>query len=113
MRRILVERARRKRRQKHGGDRHRVDLDEALGLDEPDDYLLALDDALGRLASSDPLVAKLVTLRYFTGLTMPEAAEVLEISLRSAERNWTYAKAWLHRELTDAEAAPDHRPERP
>jgi len=101
MRRILVEDARRKRRKKHGGDLGRVDLDEALSLAEPADDLLDLDEALNRLAALDPLAAKLVVLRYFTGLTMPEAADALEISLRSAERNWTYAKTWLHRELTD------------
>jgi len=102
MRRILVEQARRKRRTRHGGGRQRVDLDEALNLAEPVDDLLALDEALARLAASDPLTAKLVTLRYFTGLAMPEAANALGISVRTAERNWTYAKAWLHRALTDA-----------
>ena len=107
MRRILVEQARRKRRKKHGGGLRRVDLDEALSLAEPADDLLNLDEALSRLAAIDPLAAKLVTLRYFTGLAMPEAADALGISLRSAERNWTYAKTWLHRELTGAPAAPD------
>jgi RNA polymerase sigma factor (TIGR02999 family) len=100
MRRILVEHARRKGRQKHGGEMQRVDLDEAAAIDEADDRLLALDEALARLAAADPLAARLVTLRYFTGLTMSEAAAVLGVSLRSAERNWTYAKTWLHRELT-------------
>jgi RNA polymerase sigma factor (TIGR02999 family) len=107
MRRILVEQARRKRRQKHGGERQRVDLDAALSLDEPDDQLLALDEALERLTAQDPVAGKLVALRYFSGLTMPEAAEALGISLRSAERNWTYARTWLHRELTDAATDPD------
>lgn len=99
MRRILVEQARRKRRAKHGGERRRVDLEEALSLAEPGDDLLALDEALTRLALLDPLAAKLVALRYFAGLTMAQAAEALGIALRSAERNWTYAKSWLHREL--------------
>ena len=106
MRRILVEQARHKRREKHGGGLRRLDLDQALGnaqLAESDHDLPALDEALTRLAVLDPLCAKLVTLRYFTGLTMPEAAQVLDISLRSAERNWTYAKTWLHRELTDTD----------
>lgn len=106
MRRILVEQARRKRRRKHGGGLRRVELDEALSLAEPADDLLSLDEALSRLAVLDPLAAKLVALRYFTGLTMPEAADALGISLRSAERNWTYAKTWLHRELTEAPATP-------
>jgi RNA polymerase sigma factor (TIGR02999 family) len=103
MRRILVETARRKCRNKHGGKLQRVDLDGAVIVHEADDQLLALDEALTRLAAADPLAARLVTLRYFTGLTMLEAAAALNISLRSAERNWTYAKTWLHRELADAE----------
>ncbi len=101
MRRILVEQARRKRQQKHGGELRRLDLDAALSVAEPADDLLALDEALHRLAAVDPLAAKLVALRYFSGLTMPAAAEALGLSLRSAERNWTYAKSWLHRALTD------------
>ena len=100
MRRILVEHARRKGRKKHGGQMQRVDLDEVAAVGEADDRLLALDEALTRLAAVDPLAARLVTLRYFTGLTMSEAAAALGVSLRSAERNWTYAKTWLHRELT-------------
>src|SRR5207249_10126274 len=94
--------ARRKRRKKHGGERCRVDLDEALMVSDPADHLLALDEALSRLAALDPLAARLVTLRYFTGLTMPQAADALGISLRNAERNWTYAKTWLRRELAKA-----------
>jgi len=108
MRRILVEQARRKRRVKHGGDRRRVDLEEALSVAEPGDNLLSLDEALSRLAAFDPLAAKLVELRYFTGLTMAQAAETLGVSLRNAERNWTYAKSWLHRELADSEANDSH-----
>jgi RNA polymerase sigma factor (TIGR02999 family) len=104
MRRILVEQARRKRRPKHGGDRRRVDLDEALPIaPPPSKNLLDLDEALSRLEATDPLAASLVKLRYFAGLTMPQAAETLGISQRNAERNWTYARTWLHREL----AAPD------
>src|SRR5439155_25420546 len=98
--------ARRKGRTKHGGGLRRVELDEALSVAEPADELLSLDDALSRLVVLDPLAAKLVTLRYFTGLTMLEAAAALGISLRSAERNWTYAKTWLHRELADTDASP-------
>ena len=100
MRRILVEQARRKRRPKHGGDRQRVDLDEALSVSEaPSEDLVTLDIVLTRFEAIDSLAAKLVKLRYFTGLSMPEAAKALGISLRSAERNWTYAKTWLHRAL--------------
>jgi RNA polymerase sigma factor (TIGR02999 family) len=101
MRRILVEQARRKHRLKNGGDRRRVDLDEALSVAEaPADDLLALDEALNRFEEADPLAAKLVRLRFFAGLTMPDAAELLGISLRQAERNWTYARTWLHREVS-------------
>ena len=99
MRRILVEQARRKRRRKHGGDRRRVGLDEAQVAEAPAEKLLALDEALGRLEAVDPLAARLVKLRYFARLTMQETAETLGIPLRQAERNWTYARAWLHREL--------------
>ena len=109
MRRILVEQGRRKRRKKHGADLSRIDLEEIVGLAEPVEDLLALDEALGRLAVVDPAAAKLVTLRYFAGLTMPEAAAALGMTLRSAERNWTYAKTWLHRELAGTEA-PGDRP---
>jgi RNA polymerase sigma factor (TIGR02999 family) len=101
MRRILIEKARRKNRSKHGGDRQRLELDEALCVsDPPTEDLLGLDVALTRLESVDALAAKLVKLRFFAGLSMPEAAQALGISLRTAERNWTYAKSWLHRELS-------------
>ena len=105
IRRILIEQARRKRRPKHGGDRKRVDLDEALSIaDGPTQELLALDEVLNRLDATDPLAAKVVKLRYFAGLTMPQTAEALAISLRHAERNWTFAKSWLHRELAQVAA---------
>jgi RNA polymerase sigma factor (TIGR02999 family) len=100
MRRILVEQARRKRRHKHGGEHRRVDLDEAVLLaPAPHDSLLDLDEALTRLEAIDPLAASLVKLRYFSGLTMAQTAKALGISSRNAERNWTYARTWLHREL--------------
>jgi RNA polymerase sigma factor (TIGR02999 family) len=100
MRRILVERARRKRRHKHGGRRQRVDFDEALSLaGAPSPDLLALDEVLTRFEAADAEAAKVVKLRYFAGLTMPEVAEALGISLRQAERDWTYARTWLHRAL--------------
>jgi RNA polymerase sigma factor (TIGR02999 family) len=106
MRRILIDNARRKRRPKHGGDRQRIDLDEVAGIVEaPADDVLALDEALGRLEATDPVAGRLVKLRYFAGLTMPQAAEVLGIPLRTAERNWVYARTWLYRELARADQA--------
>jgi RNA polymerase sigma factor (TIGR02999 family) len=101
MRRILVESARRKGRDRHGGGRRRVDLDAvaAVAAAAPADDLLDLDDALSRLEAADPTAAALVKLRYFAGLNMPEAAAALGLPLRTAERNWTYARTWLHREL--------------
>jgi RNA polymerase sigma factor (TIGR02999 family) len=96
MRRILVESARRKQALKRGGDRQQVPLDpERLVARERHPDLVALDDALVRLAELRPQAAKLVSLRYFAGLTMSQAAASMKISLRTAERDWTYAKAWL------------------
>lgn len=113
MRRILIERARGKARLKHGGDRRRVHLAEILHASvTPANEMMALDEALSRLEQTDPEAAKLVKLRYFAGLTMPESAAALGISLRSAERNWTYARTWLHRELSRGDAEePDRRHE--
>ena len=100
MRRILVETARRKRRPKHGGGRKRVDLDSACALTEdPGEDLLALDEVLTRFAMLDPLKAELVKLRFFAGMTIPEAADVLRMSHATAERYWTYARVWLYCEL--------------
>jgi RNA polymerase sigma factor (TIGR02999 family) len=100
MRRILVENARRKQTRKHGGDRRRADLDlDAVVAPEPKMDLLALDAALDRLAQRDPQKARLVELRYFAGLTGDQAAAVLGISPSSADRQWTYTRAWLRREL--------------
>jgi len=102
MRRILVENARRKASLKHGGQRHRVDLDSACSATEPPSLdLLALDEALSKLASGEPAKAELVKLRFFAGLTMPEAAAALGISLATAERHWTFARSWLYAELHD------------
>src|SRR6516225_8428428 len=100
MRRILVETARRKQSQKHGGQRRRVDLDqaEAVAAAPPED-LLALDEALERLSQHDPVAAKLVQLRYFAGLSIEQAAEVLGLSTATAYRHWTFARAWLHAQL--------------
>jgi RNA polymerase sigma factor (TIGR02999 family) len=100
MRRILIEQARRKKRHKHGGARQRIDLDAAFNLvPAPGDDVLALDEALRRLEATDATAAQIVKLRFFTGLSMPETAQALGLSLRTAERNWTYARTWLHREL--------------
>lgn len=100
MRRILIEAARRKLCHKHGGllDRENVDLD-TFAAPEPQLDILALNDALDRLAVVDAQAVELVKLRYFVGLSTPEAAEILGISLRTTERLWTYARAWLYREL--------------
>src|SRR5262249_6317789 len=102
MRRILVESARRKNRHKHGGAHHRVVLDSGCLLSPPPSLdLLAFDEALSRLAETEPAKAQLVKLRFFAGLTMPEAAAALDISLATAERYWTFAKSWLYAELAD------------
>jgi RNA polymerase sigma factor (TIGR02999 family) len=101
MRRILVENARRKRSAKHGGGLIRRDLDDAcLALPEPREDLLALDEALDKLAAKDNAKAELVQLRYFAGLTLEQAAEALGISTTTADRYWAYARAWLHQEMT-------------
>jgi RNA polymerase sigma factor (TIGR02999 family) len=110
MRRILIEKARRKQRAKHGGAHRRLDLDEALTVDAaPSDDLLALDEALSGLEATDPVAAQVVKLRFFSGLSMAETAQALGLSLRTAERNWTYARTWLLRELSrDNPADSDH-----
>jgi RNA polymerase sigma factor (TIGR02999 family) len=100
MRRILVENARRKQRQRHGGGRHRVDLEEQdLVVQETPNELLAVDDALTQLAREDPPAAEVVKLRYYAGLSIEEAAAALSISRATAYRHWTYAKAWLRTAL--------------
>ena len=98
MRRILVDRARRKNAVRHGGEHIRLELEPDLAaLPEPREDLLALDEALTRLAIEDPVKAELVQLRYFGGLTLPEAAAVLGLSERTAGRHWAFARAWLRR----------------
>lgn len=101
MRRILVENARRKQRLKYGGDRQNADFDYAqLAIEETSEDIIALDEALTKLAAEEPVVAELVKLRYFAGLTIEQAAETLGISSRTADRYWAYARAWLYREVT-------------
>ncbi len=105
MRRILVESARRRHRLKRGGDRVRVDLDAAQpAAPETDDDLLALDEALEKLAARDPVKAQLVQLRVFAGLTLADAAEVLGLSTATADRYWAYARAWLRVEIAGGDA---------
>jgi RNA polymerase sigma factor (TIGR02999 family) len=100
MRRILVEIARQKGSLKRGGDRGRMDVvDSLLAAPEPREDLLALDEALTRLAESDKQAAQLVQLRYFAGLPIPEIADILGIAPRTADRLWAFAKAWLHQEI--------------
>jgi RNA polymerase sigma factor (TIGR02999 family) len=107
MRRILVENARRKRGRKHGGGYQRVNLEEAVAYArEPAEELLSLDEALDKLAQEDPKKAALVKLRYFTGLTVQEAAAVLGISRATADRYWAYAKVWLYCAIS-GEGKPD------
>lgn len=100
MRRILVDNARQKQQLKHGGDLNRVELtDVDLAAPNPREDLLALDAALTNLKAVDSKAADLVQLRYFAGLTLAEAAATLEISPRTADRTWAYARAWLRRDL--------------
>lgn len=101
MRRILIDRARRKRALRHGGGQARVNI-EQLDLASPhaDAQLLALNEALDRLAVQDPVEAELVKLRYFVGLTVDEAAKLLDISPRTARNYWAHAKTWLYHEIT-------------
>jgi len=100
MRRILVDNARRKQADKHGGDRLRVDLPEDLAAEARSDDLAALDEALSRLERHDPDAARLVKLRYFAGLSHQDAAEALGISRGAADRLWALGRAWLLRQLS-------------
>jgi RNA polymerase sigma factor (TIGR02999 family) len=101
MRRILIENARRKRRLKRGGGRPRVEVDDAdLAIDGPSTDLIALDEALAKLEVMDKMKSQLVKLRFFAGLTVEQAAGILGISQTTAKRYWTYARAWLYREIS-------------
>lgn len=100
MRRILLNRARDKKRSKRGGERCRVDLDHVeVALDTCDEQLIELDEALTQLAVEDPDAARLVNLRFFAGLTLKDAAASLGLASRTAERQWAYARAWLYARL--------------
>ncbi|MCG6158015.1 ECF-type sigma factor [Rubinisphaera margarita] len=102
MRRILIENARRKGRIKRGGELQQQEFNDTIGVDSAEnaEELLTLDEALTKLAEEDLQLAKLVELRYFTGLTIEETAKVLGVSPRTTKRNWTYARAWLQREIS-------------
>jgi RNA polymerase sigma factor (TIGR02999 family) len=105
MRRILVDAARRKRTEKHGGHRHRVELPDVPGNPEVvDERLLALDAALTQLAAEDPVAARVVELRHFAGLSIEDAAATLGLSRAAAYRHWTYARAWLRDAVSRAES---------
>jgi RNA polymerase sigma factor (TIGR02999 family) len=100
MRRILINRARDRKRLKRGGDCQKIDLDKIeIALDTPDGDLIALDEAIEDLAEEDQICADLVKLRFFGGLTLKEAAESLGIARRTADRHWAYARAWLYDQL--------------
>ena len=106
MRRILVENARRKKRLKRGGQMERVDLEEVdLPAPLPDDELLAMDEALDKLATNDPRAAELVKLCFFAGLTQQQAARELGVSITTVERTWAFARAWLFREIRNRSPA--------
>ena len=100
MRRILIDNARRKRALRHGGDQQRVDLEDLeVAAPVDDDELLAVNEALDKLAAQNKVEAELVKLRYFVGMTLEEAAEALDISARTADNYWAHARAWLFREI--------------
>lgn len=100
MRHLLVDRARRKAALRHGGGWHRVDLDNVVvATKTTDDNILLMNEALEKLTAHDPAAAELIKLRFFAGLTFPQAAEVLGMSERTAKRSWAYARAWLFKEI--------------
>ncbi len=101
MRQILVDHARRRGAAKRGGNRHRIALDDNVLIESNRDVdLLALEDALTKLTKLDPRQAQMIELRFFAGLSIAEAAKVMGMSKRSAEREWTMVRAWLRRELS-------------
>jgi RNA polymerase sigma factor (TIGR02999 family) len=101
MRRILVDNARRKRSIRHGGNRQKLSLTEDfLAIEDPKDDLLALNEALDKLANEDPKLAELIKLRYFAGLTLEQIAKMMGIGRRTADRYWALGRAWLYQEIT-------------
>ena len=107
MRRILIENARRKQRYKHGADYNRVDLnDSEVTIEGPLTDLIALDEALTKLAEEEPALAELVKMRYFAGLNLEQSAAILGVSRRTADRYWAYARAWLYQQITKSEKPP-------
>jgi RNA polymerase sigma factor (TIGR02999 family) len=105
MRRILVDNGRRKRTERHGGGKQRVEMPEiASAVMETDDKVLAVNEALEKFAVLDPQKAELVKLRYFVGMTLEQAAEALGLSERTAKRYWAFARAWLHEEIKAQQA---------
>jgi RNA polymerase sigma factor (TIGR02999 family) len=113
MRRILVENARRKGTKKHGGIRQRIDLDDVEAIDTRSAELLALDEALTEFAAEDPVKAQLVTLRYFGGLSVQQAADMLGISRATADRYWAFARTWLYCELRGPETVAESKKKSP
>jgi RNA polymerase sigma factor (TIGR02999 family) len=110
MRRILIDKARRKGRRRHGGSHQRQPLDlETVTAKEPAGELLALDEALKQLAAHDSVKARLVELRFFAGLTLAQAAQCLGISSSSADRAWRYARAWLYAAMDEPPANPSEK----
>ena len=102
MRRILIDNARRKQHLKHGGGRQKIEFNDIEpAVEAPSDDLIALDEALARLAKMDPVKANLVKLRYFAGLTLEQAAGLLDLPERTAKRYWAHARAWLYRQLNE------------
>jgi RNA polymerase sigma factor (TIGR02999 family) len=110
MRRVLVDRARRKKLPKHGGGRRRVELNEAHQILESSDDLLLLDEALARLSAEDATAVEIVKLRLFAGLSVEAAADALELARATAYRHWTFARAWLRCELGEEPPHPTHSP---
>ena len=109
MRRILIDNARRKQGLKHGGRFQRVDLDDVKAtVEDPSTSLIAMDEALTKLAQKDHGLAELVKLRYFAGLTLEQVAKIQGVSSRTARSHWAYARAWLHREITKGDEPTAH-----
>ena len=108
MRRILIENARKKQRIRHGGGRKRVDLN-VVNVADPEnyDFLDALDQAIDGLAEENPTAAQVVNLRFFAGLTIEQTAESLNVSVRTANRHWAYAKAWIYQQISGDEGNPE------